>query len=65
LVAPETYVRAVLDYLKDVGATDEFNDSDLPDGTCRRDDAVEAWCDARQVRKPLEDRHRQQGHRPR
>jgi AAA domain, putative AbiEii toxin, Type IV TA system len=52
LVAPETYVRAVLDYLRDVGATDEFNDSDLPDGTCRRHDAVEAWCDARQVRKP-------------
>jgi hypothetical protein len=52
LVAPDVYVLAVQDYLKDVGATDEFDDSDLPDDTCRRHDAVEAWCDARQIRKP-------------
>jgi hypothetical protein len=52
LVAPDVYVLAVQDYLKDVGAPDEFGGSDLPDDTCRRHDAVEAWCDARQIRKP-------------
>lgn len=52
LIARDTYVQAVQDYLNDVGATDEFSDAELPNDPCQRHDAVDAWCDARQIRKP-------------
>jgi len=52
LIAPETYVQAVQLYLDDVGASATFAETDLPGETCKRPDAVEAWCNERQIRPP-------------
>jgi hypothetical protein len=52
LIAPETYVEGVQRYLDDVGASETFTQADLPTETCRRHEAVEAWCAERQVRSP-------------
>jgi hypothetical protein len=52
LIAPETYATAVQSFLKDVGAADEFSAGDLPSETCRRHEAVEAWCQQRQIKPP-------------
>jgi hypothetical protein len=52
LIAPDTYVAAVQRYLGDIGAADEFGNSDLPTAACRRPDVVEAWCTERQIRPP-------------
>lgn len=53
LVHPETYCRAVADYLADIGSTtDLFAATDIPAEPCRRHDAVVAWCEARSLHPP-------------
>jgi hypothetical protein len=52
LVVTDTYVAAVREYVKDTGASEIFAAADLLSAPCRRHEAVEAWCDARQLRKP-------------
>jgi predicted ATP-dependent endonuclease of OLD family len=52
LIAAGTYATAVQNFLKDVGAADEFSAGDLPSETCRRHEAVEAWCQQRQIKPP-------------
>lgn len=53
LVHPETSCNAVALYLADVGGTtDAFTTADLPSQTCRRHDAVVAWCETRGIHAP-------------
>jgi hypothetical protein len=52
LIAPDTYATAVQNYLTDINSAEEFTANELPSKTCGRPEAVEAWCEARQITPP-------------